>query len=140
MRYFLISSGLVLALIGLLLYFTRPPENILPEENIATEEIPQEDTTPKATVFYSGNEFTPNNVVVKDACLLEIVNKSEEPLLIRLNPHSEKNNIGVQYPKIAPENSLLLDPRYRIPQIGFHNHGNPNHAFSVTLDKECAEF
>jgi|SRR3989344_1752847 len=95
----------------------------------------------KRSVFYMGSKFTPQSITIQnkdnDGCILSLTNQDLKPLLIRLSPHSEKDDRGVLYPEILPGESMLIDPRYRIPEIAFHNHKNPHEEFRVVLGESC---
>ena len=95
----------------------------------------------RKSVSYKNKVFFPASTTVQnqdgDGCILAIINQDPGSLLIRLSPHSEKDDQGVLYPEIAPGESILIDPRYRIAEIAFHNHRNPNEEFKVILGEGC---
>lgn len=96
-----------------------------------------------STVVYTASGFTPAVVVVRDnndhtGCFVAVFNKSVSALTIRLSPYSSEDNLGVLYPPIPPGQSVLIDPRYRVPKIAFHNHTNPAQEFSVAFDQTCS--
>lgn len=95
-----------------------------------------------AVVTYDGSKFSPEKVSItsepgNQSCLLTVVNKSFVPLSIRLSPHDPKDERGFPYPAVLPGEQSIIDPRYRIPEISFHNHEKPNESFSISLAEGC---
>lgn len=105
---------------------------------IKTElDIDPEDTS---TVKYVNGAFSPVKLTVNlgdNGCLFKIINLSVDPLVIRLSPHSPEDKRGFPYPPVLPNQSVFIDPRYRIKDIAFHNHQKPKEEFSVKLNKNC---
>lgn len=102
----------------------------------------QNQVLPPSVVVYSEAGFTPKKVIISgsdpnEGCLLTIINSSSAELLIRLSPHSEKDDVGFPYSPIPPGKSLRIDPRYRLEKIVFHNHKNPVQEFGVELGSSC---
>lgn len=96
------------------------------------------------TIFYSGEEFSPKkiNVVFKEdgtGCLFMLKNQSVKELLIRLSPYSKEDTYGFPYPVVPPQSFSLIDPRYHIADLEFHDHNAPEHSFAVHLDSGCAK-
>ena len=107
------------------------------ERGQAIKVVP-EDAYQFPEVIYSENTFSPSSIALKsDHCVLRIINKSSEELIIRLSPHSEKDNIGFHYSPIPPGQSLAIDPRYGQSDASFHNHKKPNQTFRVHLGRYC---
>lgn len=106
----------------------------------------QEKIAPSGQVVeYTPGGFSPKVIEVKANkgnidCLLGIFNKSPDSLLIRLSPHSLRDDYGFLYPEILPGETSIIDPRYRIPKIAFHNHQRPSEEFVVILGEGCNEF
>lgn len=118
----------------------------IPEEKVSPTQIERgqtikvlpEDAYQFPEVIYSENAFSPSSIDLKsDNCVLRIINKSSEELIIRLSPHSEKDTIGFHYSSIPPGQSLAIDPRYGEPDASFHNHKKPNQTFRVHLGPHC---
>lgn len=100
---------------------------VVPED---AHEIPE--------ILYSENTFSPNSIALEsDNCVLRIMNKSNEELVIRLSPHSEKDAIGFHYSPIPSGQSLAIDPRYGQADAFFHNHKKPDQNFLVHLGPSC---
>lgn len=116
------------------------------EEKISPTEIERgqnikvvpENTSTVPEVIYSENIFSPSSIALEsDSCVLRIINKSDEELIVRLSPHSEKDIIGFHYSPIPPGQSLAIDPRYGDPDASFHNHKKPDQSFRVHLGPRC---
>lgn len=95
-----------------------------------------------AVVRYSSEGFLPKRVTLRQnteglGCFIKIANGSDRPLSIHLSPHSISDERGFLYGPILPNDSLMIDPRYRIDKIAFHNHEKPDDEFSVELGEEC---
>lgn len=154
MKFFLIIFAiLAVAIIGAF-YFDAPVESPINSkiESELPEPAPQKeanrttitDEEPAgATVVYIAGKFIPTDIKLVRAssdCFISIVNKSSAPLLLRLSPHSPKDDVGALYPEVKPGDVMLLDPRFRVEKIAFHNHKNPAEEFLVTLGEGCNEF
>lgn len=96
-----------------------------------------------AEVTYKDGKFTPQEVTVESAggsCTLRIINSGSAPLTIRLSPPPPRDNWGAMYDPIPPGGELIIDPRFRIPEIAFYNKEKPSEEFSVKLGPGCSEF
>ena len=93
-------------------------------------------------IRHSEKGFVPTRIKVsrempEGSCLIRIINEGALPLIIRLSPHHPKDDWGVLYPPIPSKSSSIIDPRYRIETIAFHNHEKPSEEFKVDLDSQC---
>ena len=112
-----------------------------PFENSPARINPAEQSDPRP-IIYTPNGFAPQTptVQVTDAmgCLITLINRSETPLRVGVNPHSAKSDPGANYGTILPGESGILDVRY----IGFnaitlHNHSKAEQEFSVKFGEGC---
>lgn len=147
--YLLSSSSPEKTLIGSGNLFEGTPKETLDAPNVsgrgATHKIIDKEGLDKTEIIYKNGKFFPAVVTLEQdnsgiGCLITIVNRSEAPLTIRLSPHTERTDWGAQYDAIPPRGELIIDPRFRIPKIAFHNHGKPSEEFSVNLRSSCAIF
>lgn len=104
--------------------------------------VPEEEFDGSIIQYSEENGFIPNRIKIKPeesglGCFIKIVNKSVKPLTIRLSPHSSKDNHGFLYPSIPPGEDSIIDPRYRIEKIAFHNHEKPKDDFFVDMNSQC---
>ena len=93
-------------------------------------------------VIYKDGKFTPAQITLQGSnpgsnCLLSILNRSSSTLTIRLSPPGKGDNWGPQYEVVFPGKELLIDPRFRIPEIAFYNKEKPSEEFSVKLAGGC---
>ena len=114
-------------------------------ENTATTRISEERKFKEAVVRYKNGRFLPQEVILGQGdygadCLITVINESSKPLTLRLSPHTERTDWGAQYDVIPSQGKLIIDPRFRIPKIAFHNHEKPVEEFSVNLGPVCANF
>lgn len=114
-------------------------------ENTATTKISEERKFKEAVVRYKNGGFLSQEVILGQDdygadCLITVINESPKPLTIRLSPHTERTDWGAQYDAIPPQGELIIDPRFRIPKIAFHNHEKPSEEFSVNLGEPCTIF
>lgn len=96
------------------------------------------------SLTYASGVFSPKEFTIKqndtgDGCLIRIFNQSSQALNIRLSPHSPKDDRGFHYSAIPPGSAGIIDPRYRLPDVAFHNHDKPDEEFSVHLDESCLQ-
>ena len=94
------------------------------------------------TVLYSGDKFFPANLTLTgkpegSGCLLMILNESQNTLVVRLSPHSVKDDWGFPYLPISPGAQSVIDPRYHMADVAFHNHEKPSEEFSMHLAEPC---
>lgn len=155
-----LAAGFIAALATLTFYTLKIFEkNKLPIENSNKKEPPkneagrqikssgnqttiQESDPKNHLIFYRSGVFTPSKVRVenidgKGSCFITIFNDSVENLKIGLSPHKKEGDQGPDYNFISPKSSLILDPRFRIPKVAFHNHNLPSAEFKITLGKGC---
>lgn len=131
--------------------FPEPEENI-PElsqsrevrevKSGGTTRIVEEKEFTGASSTYASGTFSPQKLTVRqnengDGCLIRIFNKSGRALTIRLSPHSVKDDRGFQYSPILSGGVGIIDPRYHLSDVAFHNHEKPTEEFSVHLDESC---
>lgn len=148
-KIFIAVLGAAIVLGGLV-FLSREEPKITKTENVEKSKTPEAgvtkivDSAPTSgMVVYENGKFSPSRVNLGDTesnCVISVMNKSAAPLLVRLSPHSPTDSQGVLYPEIQPGQSMLLDPRFRIPAIAFHNHRNPREEFSVDLGSVCGNF
>ncbi|QQG45263.1 MAG: hypothetical protein HYW89_04690 [Candidatus Sungiibacteriota bacterium] len=123
-----------------------PPQNKEVSETPAslpsgrTTRISEEDTAKLPLITYSSDGFSPRTIRVKEGdsgvnCLVAVLNKDSAPLALGLGKYDPK--ITPSYASIPTGESMLLDPRFRVAEIIFHNHAKPHHEFSVILEGEC---
>lgn len=123
--------------------FVLPPaseEKVSPAQREPGQNVKvlSEDAYEIPEVIYSENTFSPNGVRLEsNNCVLRIINKSNEELVIRLSPHSEKDAIGFHYSPIPSGQSLAIDPRYGQADAFFHNHKKSDQNFRVRLGPSC---
>lgn len=94
-------------------------------------------------VEYKNGIFVPGTIKIDEnmGCLLAIINRGSEKFKLGLSPHDEKGDLGVDYTEIPPGESILLDPRYRIERIAFHDHNYPTGGeLEVDLGGVCKNF
>lgn len=124
---------------------SRPTEGYEFQENAESQKTnivsEEEIDISRNEVIYKNGAFSPLSITIQNkntgSCIVSVGNQGSKPLLIRLSPHSEKDDTGSLYPEIPPGESILIDPRYRIPNITFHNHRNPAEEFKVILGEGC---
>lgn len=121
---------------------SSPTPDTTPTPNPGTVHIKDKEDFPGSAVTYTAQDFSPRTIKIKfngsyDSCMVSVTNLTKEELVVRLSPHDPKDGWGFLYNPIPPNGSLILDPRYRIPKIAFHNHKNPAHEFIVDLDPKC---
>lgn len=110
-----------------------------PVRNPSTHILPPQEFT-GATIRYTMHGFSPNIITLEQnemGCVLRIANDTNNILIIRLSPHTLRDNWGFAYAPLAPGASLTIDPRYRIAKIAFHNHERPEEEFKVILRGGC---
>lgn len=100
------------------------------------------DEASMAVVRYSADGFSPKKLTLRQnaeglGCFVKIINVGDSPLSIHLSPHSISDVRGFLYGPILSNDSLMIDPRYRIDKIAFHNHEKPDDEFSVELSEGC---
>lgn len=121
------------------------PANKEPEkqtEPSGNKTIIQESNTKSNIVFYRSGSFAPKEIKVENqnnegSCFITIFNESDKNLEIRLSPHKNEGDQGPRYDIISSQGNLILDPRFRIPEIAFHNHNFPSAEFKVILGEGC---
>lgn len=104
--------------------------------------IIQESDPKSNNIFYRSGSFSPKEVKVENkngegSCFITVFNGSDKNLEIRLSPHKSENDLGPRYDLIIPQGNLILDPRFRIPEIIFHDHNLPSAEFKVILGEGC---
>lgn len=87
--------------------------------------------------FFYPSKLTLDNNEAGGWCLLSVFNGGQSDLIIRLNPHKEVGDTGFAYEPVLPGKSLVIDPRYNIPDVVFHNHKKPGAQFFVHLNPPC---
>ncbi len=102
------------------------------------------DEAPRESVIrYTLSGFIPQEIMVgvtgQEACVITIVNETNESLVLRLGPYDPDDAIGPQYDAVDPGESILIDPRFRIPEIAYHDRAHPERGeFSIILGAGCA--
>jgi len=154
MRFFLIILAVVIIAILGAFYFDAPVESPINGKignELSGPVVPREtsraiitDGEPTgARVEYIGGKFVPTHIKLvqsSSGCFISVANESSASLVLRLSPHSLRDDIGVLYSEVKPGEAMLLDPRFRVEKIAFHNHKNPIEEFSVELGEGCREF
>ena len=115
----------------------QPPRG----DGSATYEI-QRGTVDRRPIIYRDTGFTPAEITIRAnddiGCLITIVNKSESPLRVGVNPHNPSGDPGANYGLIAPGETAVLDPRYPgLEAVSLHNHFNPAPGFRVVYAESC---
>ncbi|GEM_PF-6990970 len=123
---------------------SSPKKEGTQESNTSSKTSVGEATSDQNTILYSDAGFQPSKVNLKNAkssedCLLRIENQSQTALLLRLSPYSPTDNQGFPYNVILTGKSGVIDPRYRIEKITFHNRNKPTDEFEVVLGGLCAQ-
>ena len=94
-------------------------------------------------IYYRDGRFVPREIKVENkgdegSCFVTIVNNSQENLEIRLGEYKNEPYQGPNYDLIPPQGNLILDPRFRIPEVIFYNRNTPSAEFKVILGTGCA--
>lgn len=119
----------------------KSPATDSSQQNVT--QIKEGDDFSGAVVTYSSIGFSPTKITLRanttgSGCLIRVVNSSLWPLLLRLSPYSDKDNIGFPYSSISPKDSMIIDPRFRIERVAFHSREKPDDEFSVELGEGCS--
>jgi len=154
--FVVVTFALVGGIISLALYLFPANEykEALENKSGESDKIPVNNSAPNKTtiheegergaqVLYRDGKFSPSSVTVDLAggsCTLRIINFDSAPLTIRLSPPPPRDNWGAMYAPILPGGELIIDPRFRIPEIAFYNKEKPSEEFSVKLGEGCSEF
>ena len=93
-------------------------------------------------VEYKNGIFTPSVIKIDKSmgCILGVINASNKVLKLGLSPHAEKGDTGFSYTETPPGETILVDPRYRIDKIAFHDHNHPGSELQVQLEGTCKDF
>ncbi len=93
-------------------------------------------------VRYQDGSFSINKIKINGSsnCVLAIANAGKETLKLGLSPHNEKGDPGVIYNETPPGEKILVDPRYRIERIAYHDHNRPAKELVVELEGVCKDF
>ena len=112
-------------------------------QNTQTRAIPQGKLV-LPTINYRDHHFTPVTTALEQnaqgtGCVIQVVNQSDTPLAIRLSPHEKalKGNYGGQYDPVPPGKSIIIDPRFDLGYVSFHNHAIPREEFHVRIGNSC---
>lgn len=162
--WILLGVGFVAALALLTFFALKGVNNDLPREKNISQEKPadnpanneaEKQTEPSGNktiiqgsdtksniIFYRSGAFTPKEIKVENnngegSCFITIFNESDKNLEIRLSPHKNEGDQGPRYDLVLSQGSLILDPRFRISEIAFHNHNLPSAEFKVVLGEGC---
>lgn len=146
----IVLAVLLLAAIGAAVYVvvfdkketpsTNTPTNTPAQTNNTTTEQPktEETTTPKteqevATLTYSNDGFSPDEITVNANETIKIVNQSSATLDFSSDPHpTHTNNPELNVGDIAPGESATFTMS-KSGTWGFHNHFAPNHHGNVIV-------
>lgn len=93
-------------------------------------------------VRYTSTGFIPEKIAVSTdeggLCLTPVVNETNESLILRLGPADKSGSSGPQYEAVHPGESVIIDPRFRIPEVSFFDFSHPERgSFSVALGTGC---
>lgn len=103
--------------------------------------ITEEDTDIVTVRYRATDGFSPKQITITSAglraCIFRVINESNTPLTIRLSPHRPQDDWGSPYPPIPSHGESLIDPRYRLDRIAFHNHEKPAEELRVSLEEAC---
>lgn len=116
-------------------------EDVVPEERGGVFHI-QEGTLDHRPIRYTQEGFSPRSITIQASddlgCLTTVVNQSDAPLRVGVSPHGLAGDPGANYGEIAPGRAGVLDTRYSdLVGITLHNHGHPEHEFSVVYGHGC---
>lgn len=96
------------------------------------------------TITYREHRFAPITTALEQnasstGCVIQVTNQSNAPLIIRLSPHEKalKGNHGGQYDPVPPKGSIIIDPRFDLGYVSFHNHAKPSEEFHVRIGNSC---
>lgn len=150
MRYAAWSAAMFLLAIAALLFVTR--RNAPTNDKSAGSESPRSgqemrvrDTQFKGpAVHYKDGIFSPSEMTLEESdsnplgCLLNIINETQEDMIVRLGPFEKGKEKGFPYAPIPAGESLIIDPRYTgIDRAVFYHTKNPKEEFAVVIDKSC---
>lgn len=102
----------------------------------------QEGTVDRRPVRYTHDGFSPARIIIQETddlgCPITVLNQSDAPLRVGVNPHDPAGDPGANYGDIAPGKAGVLDVRYSgLQEITLHNHSNPAHEFTVVYGVGC---
>lgn len=150
MRYAVWSTMFFFAGISILLLVTQradksPDESDSIRPSASESEVHVTDTQFKGpAVHYKDGIFSPSEMTLEESdsnplgCLLNIINETQEDMIVRLGPFEKGKEKGFPYAPIPAGESLIIDPRYTgIDRAVFYNTKNPKEEFAVVIDKSC---
>lgn len=141
-KFVLILAAIIAIAVAIFLWQTYFGDRLpRPEEkNPIVESSDNQEVGAKVT--YRDGVFSPNKITINEEldCVLSVSNIGDKTLKLGLNPHSEKGDPGVIHPDTPPGETILVDPRYRIERIAFHDHNNPANELEVELEGLCKDF
>ncbi|MDP3727689.1 MAG: hypothetical protein Q8R35_03585 [bacterium] len=102
----------------------------------------QKGTVDHRPIRYTAAGFSPTHIIIQEtddlSCLITVVNQSDAPLRVGVNPHDPAGDPGANYGEITPGKAGILDVRYSgLLEVSLHNHQNPGHEFSVEYGPGC---
>lgn len=153
-----IAIFVIVLLGGVILWvFISPPGGLKPaslspkaSEDVSTAPAPlpsgratrvsEGDTTKLPLVIFSEAGFSPEVIKVKEGdsgvdCLVAVFNKTSAPLTLGLGTYD--SNATSPYSPVPSGGNMIIDPRFRVPEVVFHNRAKPDQKFSVVLEGLC---
>ena len=93
-------------------------------------------------VVYGDSGFSQRTISIAASrglgCVINVQNKSSQPLNLGMSPHKTPKDPGREYPAIEPGGRLLFDPRFTgFTQLSFHDHEHPESEFLVKFERSC---
>lgn len=115
----------------------RPPES----DGARTKVIAPGTVDPRA-IRYTETGFEPVLVTIRASdpigCLISVINRSQRPIRLGVNPHAETGDPGANYGELAPAETGIYDVRYAgFVEILLHNHSAPSHELKVMYGASC---
>jgi hypothetical protein len=147
-KIFLIIVGFVIVLVlgtHILLRFFAPPNNNSSGDPSTKGVRVQGNTsipeTDEYSVVYTDSGFNKSEVTIANGqfgCIAQIFNRSSQDFYLGLSPHKESGDPGRAYDALAPQNSLVFDPRFSgYTELTYHSHKKPEHQIVIKFDKSC---
>src|SRR3989344_4398638 len=111
-----------------------PEKGAMPNEDDGTAFHIQEGIVDHRPVRYTVTGFSPRRIIIQETddlgCLITVVNQSDAPLRVGVNPHDPAGDPGANYGEITPGKASILDVRYSsLQEITLHSHSDPMHEF-----------
>jgi hypothetical protein len=140
-KFFIIIAAIIVVAVAVFLRskYIETPASVREEQKINAIIDGQE---AGEVVTYQDGIFSPSKIKIgeRSNCILAIANTGNGILKLGLSPHNERGDLGVIYNETPPGETILLDPRYRIERIAYHDHNRPAKELEVELEGACRDF